>query len=411
MSAGCLRVPLSAMSTRRPHKKSRRGCFECKKRHVKVCQYRRDSLLGTEGTQCDETRPCCVNCTTAKSVCSYLYQNEAGHPNRSGSTHVSPSPAPATPTTPSFSPRVTNPNQATQTDLNVVQLELLSNFMTETSYSMRQPLNDSRDLIRQLMNSAFAEPYLLYELLAISASHLSIIRVDRSEHYKNLAADLQAKAISTFNSKGHEVDDQTCIPLFFFSAFLGDHVLYDVVTSPLQESTQFLDKFIGYLEIHSGIKVITTKSWGFLRAKDSLKPLFGSAESAFQEREIFGQELPQLYKLIDSSKLEVQLVFDCNEAIFALEVIFHADRAPVNPHGGPDFVGSWPILVSSSFVEASAKRVPESLVILAYFAVLLHRRRSAWLIGDAGKKLLDSISACLGVAWQEWLATPQSMIQ
>lgn len=49
------RVAASTMH-RRGHKKSRNGCLECKRRHMK----------------CDETRPQCANCTTVHRACQYL---------------------------------------------------------------------------------------------------------------------------------------------------------------------------------------------------------------------------------------------------------------------------------------------------------------------------------------------------
>jgi hypothetical protein len=41
--------------SRRPHKKSRNGCSQCKQRHIR----------------CDETRPICAHCTAASCQCSY----------------------------------------------------------------------------------------------------------------------------------------------------------------------------------------------------------------------------------------------------------------------------------------------------------------------------------------------------
>ncbi|OKL62286.1 hypothetical protein UA08_02497 [Talaromyces atroroseus] len=45
-----------AKETRRFHRKSRNGCMQCKKRHVK----------------CDENKPCCGNCAQTNRTCSFL---------------------------------------------------------------------------------------------------------------------------------------------------------------------------------------------------------------------------------------------------------------------------------------------------------------------------------------------------
>ena len=53
---------------------------------------------------------------------------------------------------------------------------------------------------------------------------------------------------------------------------------------------------------------------------------------------------------------------------------------------------------------------PEALIILSYFAVILHRRRKCWIINDSGQILIDMISSRLGRRWAERLAWPRSQI-
>ncbi len=76
--------------TRRSHKKSRAGCFNCKTRKIKVLPgpfimnlLRRLSLTCSNvivsggrssyltDSQCQETRPCCENCTLKELECKY----------------------------------------------------------------------------------------------------------------------------------------------------------------------------------------------------------------------------------------------------------------------------------------------------------------------------------------------------
>lgn len=47
---------------------------------------------------------------------------------------------------------------------------------------------------------------------------------------------------------------------------------------------------------------------------------------------------------------------------------------------------------------------------LAYYAVILHKRRNPWVIGDAGKYLLESTICHLGTYWDPWLEWPKSQI-
>ncbi|KAK1638695.1 hypothetical protein BDP81DRAFT_392133 [Colletotrichum phormii] len=59
---------------RRQHKKSRKGCTECKRRHMR----------------CDEQRPTCFNCIKADRLCSFADEPYIGGDDKSpGSDHHS----------------------------------------------------------------------------------------------------------------------------------------------------------------------------------------------------------------------------------------------------------------------------------------------------------------------------------
>jgi hypothetical protein len=68
------------------------------------------------------------------------------------------------------------------------------------------------------------------------------------------------------------------------------------------------------------------------------------------------------------------------------------------------------VTLSAKYTEFLEQRRPEARIILAHYAVLLHRRRGAWSVGAAGKFLLDSIASYLGRHWETWLAWPQAVI-
>ncbi|EHK49339.1 hypothetical protein TRIATDRAFT_297937 [Trichoderma atroviride IMI 206040] len=68
------------------------------------------------------------------------------------------------------------------------------------------------------------------------------------------------------------------------------------------------------------------------------------------------------------------------------------------------------MLVSARFGDMVRSRIPEALVILSFYAVLLHRHRSFWVFGDSGRFLIQSISTYLGTKWEQWLLWPNSQL-
>jgi len=76
----------------------------------------------------------------------------------------------------------------------------------------------------------------------------------------------------------------------------------------------------------------------------------------------------------------------------------------------PRTVTAWPITISAEYTELLNERKPEALIVMAYFSILLHTRRSFWAVGDAGKFLLTAVEEFLGDAWAEWLIVPRRMV-
>jgi hypothetical protein len=56
--------------SRKGHRKSREGCFNCKRRKIKVC-ITLSSMGCLTKSQCQETQPACENCTKKNLNCSY----------------------------------------------------------------------------------------------------------------------------------------------------------------------------------------------------------------------------------------------------------------------------------------------------------------------------------------------------
>ena len=71
----------------------------------------------------------------------------------------------------------------------------------------------------------------------------------------------------------------------------------------------------------------------------------------------------------------------------------------------------WLILVPPAYTELLVQRTPEALVILGHFAVVLHKLRDCWNVGDAGQKLILVVEAHLEETWRETLSWPKSFVE
>lgn len=264
---------MAGEAKRRSHKKSRKGCNECKKRHLK----------------CDETRPSCVNCDIASMKCSFK-QHEALSPRtaRRGSSapasvrhpaaqlglqssvpsHTGlPSPfshndePQSTPVQSHFEPTTADLHDF---DLNMTHLQLLHHFSTHTVLSF-QTGQRAHPTCMIAVRAALSEPYLMSLLLAFSALHLSTIHSHSCGFYQDQAHGLQTRALSLFNRNERiDITAENCLQRFLFASFLGLHLFCDVVSTRGDDFGTFLDQFISYMNVHRGVRAVSGESWEML---------------------------------------------------------------------------------------------------------------------------------------------------
>ncbi|KAK1776265.1 hypothetical protein QBC45DRAFT_220596 [Copromyces sp. CBS 386.78] len=441
---------------RRSHRKSRKGCLECKRRHIK----------------CDETRPRCINCQTVERDCSYPilpgtstgsddlsmspadYLSVAATPPSSaagsasaygGSTATTPVPAlgpepgplPFIPDVAPFPAPNQDSSESQSPNVNMVHMELLYHYTTDIFFTF-PPLGDT---VRSLtMHHALREPYLMYQILALSARHLSVLRPHREAFYHHHAIRLQTHALTLFNSIDmSHFDSPGCpvekrVPLFLFSSVLGFHALCDTLSYRDAEFPATLTRFVGYLHLHRGIYGVME---GYMEEmkQSELKPIIEEGIRLYDTRGT-GAEchdiLTRLGERFSTSSSRAR-AGDSNrdgedgeegerdgdgetmkalrQAVQHLQVIFDAMPSPARQ---VQMLLAWGTMLRKPVMDMLEEGKPEVLAVLAYYFVCLHLCRKVWISGDSGKFLLESLvryMSYLGPEWEEWLETPCRLLR
>ncbi|KAF7587062.1 hypothetical protein BBP40_007819 [Aspergillus hancockii] len=372
---------------RRTHKKSRNGCLECKRRHIK----------------CDEKRPTCTNCTTSERSCEYadIFRHAArsrtSTPSASSSTvsvakdQTSDLSTPSSDSLPEDAPA------------NMLHIQLLHHFMTE----MRNTFNEniitgifSPEVMRICMTSS----YLMNEVLAFSALHMSICCPAEEAFYHHHAAQLQTHALTILNNMELEINQETCIPLFLFSGILNVHMLCNTLVFRDPDFTQFLDQLVTGFRLHHGVRAVTGTSWAMIR-ESALRPLILDGEMRFSKNTKPDPECTRLLDLIEKANLGPSITDNYQKAIEMLQFSMNA-RSHEKQKDIVSEITAWPVLVPPEYIHLLMLRRPEALVVLAYYAVCLHLRRDVWVFGDGGRYLIESINKYLGPDWAEWMDWP-----
>lgn len=250
------------------------------------------------------------------------------------------------------------------------------------------------------------------QILATSALSLSRKRPEQREFYHQHAVQLQAEALSGFNVAVSDLNESNIVAAFLVSSLVGVHSFCETFFFRDDNFNTTLDAFIGCIHLLRGIRSIIGGWWPFLMSSE-LKPVLTAAQSVRDEIQQMPSKLNTLRKLIADADIGPASRQTYEKSIEELDPVFALESAIAGADGevSANRIFGWLVLVPREYVDLLAQRRPEALILLAYYAVILHSRRKFWAIDDAGQFLMNGISAHLGKHWERWLEEPVSMMQ
>lgn len=261
-----------------------------------------------------------------------------------------------------------------------------------------------------LLKSGLEYPYLLHEMLAFSSLHLAAIHPAKSFHYQHQAMALQTRAVSLFNSQWTEIDETNCVGILLFSSVLGHHLLADTLANQdIGGLDCFMAKYLHCVEIHRGIHTLAISAWPQLM-KSEFEPIL-SASSRFTSRSPRGNDCEGISELISASQgLGDEDKEACQLVIRNLQIGFDAVSTELGQGYRHYMIYTWLMLAPSRFINLLSAKKPEALILLAFYAVLLHHGRKMWQVKGAGVHVLRMINEYLDPVWYRWLQYPQRIM-
>ncbi|MCJ1388817.1 hypothetical protein MMC18_001667 [Xylographa bjoerkii] len=385
--------------------------------------------------QCDEGHPVCLLCTLSERDCSYASQSppenfltsdtssheQSISPGDNHSQGVVTLPDITVLTAASLSnpdslksPSINSHQDPTfDKAINLNHMELLIHLTFDKEmFNLGAGVEvypSSRSLAFAL-NTGLESPYLLYQLLAFSARHLAFMHPESSASYLHQAVTLQTRAVSLFNATWAEVDQSNCVAMLLFSSILGHHLLADTLAKRDSGGLDaFMTHYVQCLEMHRGIYTVASTAWPLLMESE-LEPIL-SWSSRFNSRPPIGNHCQRIRELVDGTDgLGREDKDVCRLAIQYLQVGFDAVLAKEEQGNRFQMIFSWTMLAPPEFTGLLASKRPEVLVLLGYYALLLHYGRIMWQVGDAGAYILGIIVDYLGPEWDHWLEYPRERI-
>lgn len=292
----------------------------------------------------------------------------------------------------------------------MLHFELFHHLSTQTIPSLEMDYDRIGVPAADFMGVCVSAPYLMNEALAFAALHLAVISPpERQGFYEKQAEHLQTQALSIFNTMKPDVDEQNGAAMFLFSAALGTHLLCDALIFRDNDFESFMDKLCQSIQLYRGVRTVAALSIHMI-TRISLRALVQHDDTWIQTGRSLGPELQRLWDLINSARLGQFLTDNYKEAIECLQIVIDMSKSHSEFLRNKSRIGSWPVRVPNEYIDALMARLPEALIILAHYAVLLHENRDSWVFCDSGRFIIQSVNAFLGPGWEEWMAFPDSVL-
>ncbi|KAG9250329.1 uncharacterized protein F5Z01DRAFT_376373 [Emericellopsis atlantica] len=427
---------------RKPHRKSRTGCSECRRRRIK----------------CGEQRPKCYACSRHDVPCVYPATSQATRVGNEGSvtdphagSPVSASQeAPVPPTgdsrrdtsTPGSAP-IPSPYDS-RTDLkgaactfDMDDMLLLHHWSVSTSRTIYN--SDQRDDCWQVVfpRIGFHEPFVMHGILSLSALHLAHVNprcrkrrtMDAARHHN---ISLQGFQRAIHNISLDEISPAPVTPSDEASdallACASLNVIYTLATlrpvpdedlNPRARHSRALGTDL--IPIVRGVNTIVGQVYERVR----LGPLghlldvgvWNKLEPDAQTDDWPFQRLREMWTPAQAHAAEDSVYDETLHVLrrcrMFLEHLATMDKASLHCQGynrgwaSPLFFFIFP---PEEYFVRLHQRQPPALVLFAYFGTLLHHLDQHWFIQGWGRDVVSVTTELLGDFWEPWLAWPRRVV-
>lgn len=293
----------------------------------------------------------------------------------------------------------------------MLHLELMYWWSTELHKSFLMSNTSPETYADTCIRHGLRFPFLMRQILATSALNMSLIKPEQRNFYHQHATQLQSEALAAFNSILESLNESNILPAFLASSLIGIHVFCDTFSFRDNNFNNTLDSLLSCIHLIRGVRSIIGGWWEYLISSE-LSPILIIAHENRQRMLDKHYPLDDLEKLIRNTDISTASREVYAEVIKELAPLFASQAELSEPDAAQsaNMIFAWLVTVPKEYVDLLSARRPEALIILSYYAVILHQRRGFWAIGDAGRFLVDAIGVHLGQHWDQWLVWPRSMI-
>ncbi|CEL09774.1 hypothetical protein ASPCAL12903 [Aspergillus calidoustus] len=405
------------MVTRRSHKKSRKGCDQCKRRRVK----------------CDEEDPC-RNCSRRGMDCTFEHRTSATPPTERtpqigtilsdvrgrmlASSHDAPTSISRPPSGDPF--RAFNDRLATGTwfpqEWTSQDPELMHHYTLHTSKTLARRPEMQEAWQATIPEIAYGYEFLMHGILGLSALHLSYLKPEKYSHYLANAGFHMSLGLRSYRRILMAPSQENCFALFCFSGL----IMVYIYASPMDP-----------LESHSAAGLDSIfELFGLCRGTLVLRPFFDHIQQSplvhLFRREFMDNDAdqptnqPPLFPDLPDHLSTLSTLITSEIRSSADQPTFHqalsrlrASFASIENATPPLECGMlylWPLSVEEEFFTFLRQRHPVALVLLAFYCAQLLVFEDYWFVGGQGRVWFRRVEEALGGRFGESLDWPRRVL-
>ena len=300
----------------------------------------------------------------------------------------------------------------TLTSNTALDLELMADFFLNGTDDLLPNHLDTRDFMFKLAQLATTKAYLMHEMLAVCG--LRRFSEDKSRReLMTRALHHQSEALRLVQPQLESFSEDDCLALLFFTSQaalcgLAESAFCDIH----DESFDPIGKTLHSFQLSWGVTTLIMPHWEVLRQTWAW-PAIASQIEAGSDLTPHPQSIPG-YTHLRCLAFGLERETDRQACLKALDFTLGAisliqQREDVGM--SRRLVSSWPMETDTTFHELLSERRPVSLVIIAYYAVLLKIGAGLWWVGSLPEALIEQVTILLGDEWAEFISWPRSIIQ
>ncbi|KAK1992205.1 hypothetical protein LX36DRAFT_588905, partial [Colletotrichum falcatum] len=250
------------------------------------------------------------------------------------------------------------------------------------------------------------QDFLLHGILAVSAIHVAHCYPEKRVEYSTISARHQSIALSKFSPVLTDMGEKQAdayvlhaICIFLLNTYSISNPSGPITPKDVAQSfilLQGIQSIIALPFVHRYISNGPLARWLYQ----------GGVEPA-----ITGDYAAKIDALLNLTRNMAPSddTATCQSALESLKITFAGVSTPQHRSG---LVWRWAVSLPQPFLELISQNHPMALVILMYYAALVHAlERNMWYIVDWGKNVASTLEKAIQEPWKEWIQWPLRCIR